>query len=639
MKLSHMKKNKGGYFAAIILLSAAVVYSFFIFNAVNDSSSNIKAFRSSLQILTDLEAGIKSLELCLCKNKETFTLNLCDTLYTDLTEKGVKLKELVKGNSPVFEKCNQLLIIFNDERKTQIHTDSSLSDKINKRELKEYIERDKISRIKKIITEIKSIETSLLDSTEQHYLAKSKLFIYSLVASVFLLFVTIAYSLFIIFSESKEKDKFRKNQEAYFNIAKAAEETRTPEKLYKTIHDIIIQLTGAESFYAANYNPQEDLISFPYFVNSTASKPEDRIAGRGLAEFIVRTNMPLLASYDDMTKLIEEGEIINEGAPVISVIASPIEYGSNVFGVLAAQSYQEKFKFTENDLAVLNFAAKVTAELIVKLKMEEQNNLAVDEMEIEKSVIEGNLAEIKELTKKLEEAEQQVEKLNANKNKYFSILSHDLKSPFNSLIGFSDILVEDFDDLSKEEIKKYADIISVSTHNLYNLIDNIVQWSKLQRNTIEFVPAIINLRSEVIYVFDLLSINAAKKNITLVNKVNPDIKLLADKSMLHSTLQNLILNAIKYTNKDGRVVVEASDKKLFTEIIIADTGVGIKKENIEKLFRVEKSFSTKGTENEQGTGLGLIIVKEMVEKHGGKIKVSSVEGKGTAFFIEYPKVI
>lgn len=639
MRLLLDGKNILGYWAAVVLLLASALYSAFLLYDVLNYDVKVTGGHKCVKIIGGINSDLKDLELCLYKNKEEFSPRLCDSIYNLLAVNGNRLKQLLINDPSQTDKCNRFLTIVDEERKSPLSSDTSIAGKINKREIREFIERDKLLRLNKISGELNDGISNHLLQNELLLAGKTKILLYILGITACLIVLVIIMLFAVINSKGGNKGGLQKNNEAFFNIAKFGSEAENREKLFGHIHEFVKEFTGAENFHAAFYDAENDTISFPYFKSSFDQKPETRTAGKGLDEYIVRTGQSLFADNNIIAGLVEKGEIDGQPNQLVSWMGVPVADGQKVLGVLSAQSYNKKLAFDEYALTVMKFAAEVAASAIKRMHYEEQNALLTEDAELKKDVIELNIAELEATNNKLAEAEFQVEKMTANKNRYFSILSHDIKSPFNSLIGFADILVEDFDDLSKEEIKKYADILSASAHNLYNLIDNIVLWSKLQRSTLEFVPEVLTLKSEVIYIIDLMSINAAKKNISLVYKVSGDIKILADKNMLHSTLQNMVSNAIKFTPAGGRVVIEASDKKSFTQIIIADTGVGIKKENLEKLFKVESAFATKGTENEQGTGLGLILVKEMVEKHGGKINVSSVEGKGSAFFIEYPKVI
>ncbi len=232
--------------------------------------------------------------------------------------------------------------------------------------------------------------------------------------------------------------------------------------------------------------------------------------------------------------------------------------------------------------------------------------------------------EIKRYSKELEES-------NASKDKFFSIISHDLRSPFQGLLGLANIVTEEFDDLTKEELKEFLANINRSSKNLFNLIDNLLQWSRLQRKKIDIELIQNNLYSDIYYNINLLKPNADSKFLSIIVDVKKDLDVYSDSNAFNSILQNLLSNAIKFTKPGGKIEISAIEKNGFIEIIISDTGVGIPEEVIPLLFRTDNQHSTQGTEKETGTGLGLVICKELVEMQGGKISVKSKKDFGSSF--------
>lgn len=232
---------------------------------------------------------------------------------------------------------------------------------------------------------------------------------------------------------------------------------------------------------------------------------------------------------------------------------------------------------------------------------------------------------------------EELQELNNSKDKFFSIIAHDLKSPFQGLLGCSNFLLNEFDSLDNKDKLKLAQDINGASNNLYKLIENLLHWSRMQRSNIEFQAERINLFDEVNYVFKILERSASNKNIQLINKAAKSLHINADLNMLNSVFQNLISNAIKFTPKGGSITITSVKRGDFIEVSVTDSGVGIKTEDLSKLFRIDSHFSTKGTNNEEGTGLGLILCKEMIEKHQCKIWAESEYGKGTSFKFTIPK--
>ena len=226
-------------------------------------------------------------------------------------------------------------------------------------------------------------------------------------------------------------------------------------------------------------------------------------------------------------------------------------------------------------------------------------------------------------------------KLNAEKDKFFSIIAHDLKPPFNAIVGFSEILDEQVKENNYQGIEEYTGIILHSSQRAMDLLMNLMEWSRSQTGKMEFNPAYFQM-TELINEVELLLDNAAgQKSITITKTLPNNVPVFADKNMMSTVLRNLISNAIKFTHPGGWIIISAEEKEGLTVSVI-DNGVGIPKDRIEQLFRIDENYSTYGTQNERGTGLGLILCKEFIEKHGGKIWVESEEGKGSIFYFTIP---
>ena len=231
--------------------------------------------------------------------------------------------------------------------------------------------------------------------------------------------------------------------------------------------------------------------------------------------------------------------------------------------------------------------------------------------------------------------------LNITKDKFFSIVSHDLRSPFTSINGFADILIEetqrkDKTNLDSDNVKKYAEIIKYSSQNAVELLKNLTEWSRLNTDKLVFNPRDIDLALIINDVIDLMKGTALQKSITFSKKVPPQIRIFADKEMISLVLRNLISNSIKFSNPGGNILISASENDKETIVEVCDFGVGIKKEIIDKLFRIDEIVTTPGTQKEQGTGLGLILVKEFITLHGGSVHVESEVGKYTRFTFTLP---
>jgi len=244
---------------------------------------------------------------------------------------------------------------------------------------------------------------------------------------------------------------------------------------------------------------------------------------------------------------------------------------------------------------------------------------------------------VEERTAKLQESEKKLQELNASKDKFFSIISHDLRSPFNSIIGFSELLYNETEAFSKAEIKDMIKSIYKTSQETFELLNNLLEWSTTQTGRIRLEPATTGIYDIVIGIIDLLNDNAKKKDIVISVDIPLQLKVFADLRMISTVIRNLLSNAIKFTHEKGSIKIEARDAGKSVEISVADTGVGINKKDIDKLFLIDKNFSTPGTDNEKGTGLGLILCKEFIAMHNGDIRVESEVGKGSRFIVRLPK--
>ncbi|MEN8192352.1 MAG: PAS domain-containing sensor histidine kinase [Bacteroidota bacterium] len=247
------------------------------------------------------------------------------------------------------------------------------------------------------------------------------------------------------------------------------------------------------------------------------------------------------------------------------------------------------------------------------------------------------VSDLAEVNMQLRNSEIELKKLNAEKDKFFSIIAHDLKSPFNSLLNLSEFLVEDIADLSMEEVKSFSREINRSANHVYNHIVNLLQWSQIRMGGLELVEENVALSSFINNTITLIEGNAAKKDISVKNDVDTRLFFKGDRNMINSVFLNLISNSIKFTDRGGMIRISAESDDDMITIMVMDNGIGIREENLERIFRIDEHFTTSGTSDELGTGLGLILCKELIEKNNGKIWVKSEEKVGTTFFFTLPK--
>lgn len=252
--------------------------------------------------------------------------------------------------------------------------------------------------------------------------------------------------------------------------------------------------------------------------------------------------------------------------------------------------------------------------------------------------LEADIAKRKKIEKTLKESETQLKETVAAKDKFFSIIAHDMKSPFVGLIGASHILQEDYEKLSENERHIYINAITERIDGAYKLLQNLLEWSRIQTGRMPFQPELISIRSDFTPTFELLKKLAEEKNISFEYELPENETLTADKNMLFSVFRNLISNAIKFTYPGGKITFACDVKSEAVTFTVADNGVGMDRATLSDLFSPGGVRSTIGTAEEKGTGIGLLLCKEFIDMHGGNIEVKSKPGKGTSFIVRLPLI-
>jgi len=251
--------------------------------------------------------------------------------------------------------------------------------------------------------------------------------------------------------------------------------------------------------------------------------------------------------------------------------------------------------------------------------------------------ISMDITELKRAEEELVLRNKELQKTNAEKDKFFSIIAHDMRSPFNAFLGLTEIMTEKLQSLTLDEIQKIAVNMKTSANNLYRLLENLLEWSLLQRGLIPFDPKLFLLKP-LISGSVVSALEAAKeKEIAVSFDVPEGLSVFADGNMFEGIIRNIFSNAVKFTPKSGSITVSAKSlPDNSVEISIKDTGIGMKKDMLNNLFRLDINTSRTGTQGESSTGLGLIICKDFIEKHRGKLRVESEEGKGSEFYFTIP---
>lgn len=338
-----------------------------------------------------------------------------------------------------------------------------------------------------------------------------------------------------------------------------------------------------------------------------------------------------------------------EGTSIKVIILSPwwetmwfkILVALAVVLLLIAAYYVRINRFRKHEILLKRMVAQKTYELremnSVLIRQAEELNKTNSLLEERQKLIEGQSQELLAQKEALIQMNEELHDLNATKDKFFSIIAHDIKNPFSAIMGFTALLEENYKDWSDEMKLEIINLVHVSSRNLYQLLENLLQWSRSQRGTIEFNPEKIELKGLISNVTGLMNGTAEAKNIALeVLLAENAVAVNADRQMLDTILRNLIGNGVKFSNNGGKVQILSEAINDYVQIQVVDQGIGMHPEVKDNLFRIDTNYTTAGTDNEIGTGLGLILVKEFVEKHGGTIGVESEPGKGSTFHFTLP---
>ncbi len=273
------------------------------------------------------------------------------------------------------------------------------------------------------------------------------------------------------------------------------------------------------------------------------------------------------------------------------------------------------------------------------LNLTEQNRI-LHEMNAEITHLQRQLLQktlLQEQTlSKLNAANEELQKANQDKDKFLKILAHDLKNPMFAISGFSDLLIKNFRKYDESTIEKQLGIINTTTKKTYDLLEELLLWTRSQSGKIPFEPRTVQLKKVCDDVLSLLNESAATKQIEIIPEIDAGLELHADVDMLRTILRNLISNAIKFTHENGQIILRAEQQDTDMIITVSDNGIGMSQEVVSKLWQIAELYTSPGTKGEKGTGLGLMLCKEFVEKHHGRIWVESEVGKGSDFKIALP---
>lgn len=446
-----------------------------------------------------------------------------------------------------------------------------------------------------------------------------------------------------------QRDKFKSGELVKFS--KGFTELVGPEIpsfLAKAIENFI----NIPSIYAIGINKDEKLLGIVYFFSKDRSFEADSIYVESFirqAGIIIERKLMEIALLKNEKMLRNLVENQGEGVGVTDVeekfnFANPA--AERIFGVepgglihrslkefLSHESYmqiREETKLRENgkkstyEIEIIQPGGRTVPLLVTATPQTDETGKFV-----------GTFGVFRDITER-KEAENKLIESNNTKDKLFNIIAHDLKNPMNSIVGFSELINKNYESYSTEKLKKYNDYIYNSASSVSNLLDNLLLWSHSQRNKITLEPSNINVYNICQSCINLLNPTAQKKKIQIINHIPEGTMAHADKDLITIVVRNLISNAIKFTKTGGKITVNSKANNHFLVLQIKDTGVGMDKEIVSKLFELDDTYSEIGTDGEKGTGLGLIICKEFIEKNNGEIWVESEKNKGSTFYVSIP---
>lgn len=396
-------------------------------------------------------------------------------------------------------------------------------------------------------------------------------------------------------------------------ILEASNSEKNLKELFKFIHGCIKKLMKADNFYIAYNKKDSDILTFPYFVDEVDTDALEKKMGKGLTEYVLRSGKPALVDAKKDEELRQKGEIELIGPQSPIWLGVPLKIEDKTIGVMVVQDYKDPESYGKREKRILDVISYPISRAIERKMVEEEREIMIKELK------ESNLS----------------------KDHLFTLISQDLRSPFNSLLGFAEILTTEFDSLTQRDIKEYINVINDSAKTLFGMTNNLLHYSRLQLKKFDFEPKKINLYQAVQHIANSLKLRAIKKDLLIKIEIKDEFFVYADEEMLNILLENLMINSIKYSNIGNIIKVMAekkydSEQKIsFIQVKIRDEGVGISAENLVKI-KSGIMYSTLGTAKESGLGLGLLLAEKFVEIHKGNIEILSCEGEGTTVNLTLP---
>jgi PAS domain S-box-containing protein len=398
-------------------------------------------------------------------------------------------------------------------------------------------------------------------------------------------------------SERRRSEKIRDTVQ---RIAAALITARDLDDLFKSIHGFLGELFPIENFYIALYDPNTEMLSFPYFVDEYEDTPAPYKLGSGLTEYVLRTGKPLLATPDVVKKLEEEGEVELIGPPSLDWLGVPLHTHDKTIGVLVVQTYSQGVRYGEEEKRMLEFVSTQVAMAIERKKAEEELKRSRDQLFLANKELES----------------------------FSYSVSHDLRAPLRNIVGFGEALLERHREALNDDAKHYLERIFSNTRRMTSLIDHMLQLSKISRSDLNRCK--IDLSVLAMEIIEDLQSDEPDRNVDF--SIQKDVLAVADETLIRNVMENLLRNAWKFTSKRDEALIEfgAWSKDGMTVYFVRDNGVGFDQAQADKLF---SPFSRLHTEEEfEGTGIGLATVQRIIHRHGGRIWAEGIENEGATFY-------
>ncbi|MDR3611755.1 MAG: PAS domain S-box protein [Ignavibacteriaceae bacterium] len=418
----------------------------------------------------------------------------------------------------------------------------------------------------------------------------------------------------------RKKEEVKNN--VSYKISQAVQSTESLKELFTRIHSVVKDLMPLNNFYIALYDEQTGETTYPYFIDYVDNQTEPRKPAKGCTKYVMRKGKAEIITKMRFVELATDGEMDIRGIPAAVWLGIPLKVFNNTIGVMVVQDYIDEKAYGDTEKEILTIVSEQIASAIYKKRTEYQ--------------LMAFAVELQSINELLSESEKNLKEMNASKDKFFSIISHDLKAPYQGLLSMLDLLIREYDNLNDEEKKEIFLKIRNNSQRTYNLLDNLLQWSRMQTGKMRYEPARINLLNVLSGIIDLYCETASIKKINIKYTIDENIHLFADLNMVQLIMRNLLSNAIKFSNPDSEILVTAGENDGKIEISVRDNGIGISKLKAENLFKIDVQSSTMGTARETGTGLGLLLCKDMINLHKGNIRVESKEGVGSTFTFTIP---